>query len=277
MTVGRQAISLDDERFIGTVDFRQNQQTYDAVTAALQGPQGLTVRAGYIWRVGRALGPEQPDGVFESDSFFVNAATPTPIGQVSLFHYDLELDDRLAKQIRSQTSGASLRGRGFFGDLGLFWEAGYARQASMGAAPEFIRAALRANLGDFTVAAKFEELGSDAGIAFQTPLATLHKFQGAADLFLTTPPDGLRDFEASAIWRIGSIGPARATLIGVQYNRFNAATGGDSGAAHYGDEWSARIATSLASTRFSIEAAHFRANTLATDTTRVWLTAERRF
>ena len=42
----------------------------------------------------------------------------------------------------------------------------------------------------------YEVLGADDGAAltsFQTPLATLHKFQGWADKFLTTPPNGIRE------------------------------------------------------------------------------------
>ena len=43
----------------------------------------------------------------------------------------------------------------------------------------------------FALTAGYEELGSDGGVAaFQTPLATLHAFNGWADLFLTTPGDG---------------------------------------------------------------------------------------
>jgi hypothetical protein len=48
----------------------------------------------------------------------------------------------------------------------------------------------------FTVTGGYEKLGSDNGIALQTPMATLHKFNGWADLFLTTPAAGLRDLYA---------------------------------------------------------------------------------
>ena len=43
--------------------------------------------------------------------------------------------------------------------------------------------------------------GADKGApftSFQTLLATLHKFQGWADKFLTTPPNGIRDLYGSA-------------------------------------------------------------------------------
>ncbi len=57
-------------------------------------------------------------------------------------------------------------------------------------------------LGDVALAVKgigtlgvgYELLGSDDGVAaFQTPLATLHKFNGFADQFLVTPAGGLQD------------------------------------------------------------------------------------
>ena len=273
IVVGRQRILLDDERFIGIVDFRQNQQTYDAVTASAQGPADLVLRAGYIWRVGRVLGGDRPDGVFDSDSFYVNAALPFSFGQVSAYHYNLDLDDRVNAPIRSETTGVAFRGRAFPGKFGLFYEAGYAHQESEGASPDYARAAIRVEHGELSLSGKFELLGSDQGVAFQTPLATLHRFQGAADLFLVTPPDGIEDIEIKAAWRIGSLGALRGTSLALQYNDFRPAEG----PGRYGDEWGAELGTTFASTRFSVAAAHYRADDFATDTTRVWLTVARKF
>ncbi|MEL0212519.1 MAG: alginate export family protein, partial [Novosphingobium sp.] len=42
LTVGRQRINLDDQRFIGSVGWRQNEQTFDAVRAeATVGPVSI--------------------------------------------------------------------------------------------------------------------------------------------------------------------------------------------------------------------------------------------
>lgn len=273
IVVGRQRISLDDERFIGIVDFRQNQQTYDAVTASVQGPADIVLRAGYIWRVGRVLGGDQPDGVFDSDSFYVNAALPLPFGQVSAYHYNLDLDDRVNAPIRSQTTGVTLRGRLFPGEFGIFYEGGYAVQDSNGAQPEYARAAVRIERGELALSSQYELLGSDRGVAFQTPLATLHRFQGTADLFLVTPPEGIEDLELKGTWRIGSLGVLRGTSLAVQYNSYWLAEG----PGRHGDEWGAELGTSFASTRFSVAASHFNSAGFATDTTRVWLTMARKF
>ncbi len=273
LVVGRQRISIDDERFIGVVDFRQNQQTYDAVTASLQGPADIVLRAGYIWRVGRVLGGDQPDGVFDSDSFYLNAALPLPFGQVSAYHYNLDLDDRVSAPIRSRTTGVSLRGRAFPGDFGIFYEGGYSVQESTGAKPEYFRAAVRVERGELALSSKYELLGSDQGIAFQTPLATLHRFQGAADLFLVTPPDGIEDLELKGTWRIGSLGALRGTSVAVQYNSYWPAEG----PGRYGEEWGGELGVTLASTRLSVAASHFDSAGFASDTTRVWLTMARKF
>ena len=41
-------------------------------------------------------------------------------------------------------------------------------------------------------------LGGNGVIGFATPLATLHAFNGWADMFLTTPVNGLKDFYLKA-------------------------------------------------------------------------------
>lgn len=271
LTLGRQRISLDDERFIGTVDFRQNQQTYDALTTALQLPVRAVLQAGYIWRVGRIFGADQPSGVFDSDSFFANLAMPVTGGQVSLYHYDLDLDDRIGGGARSRTTGAAWRGRAFSEYFGLFWELAYAQQNAGLRKPEYWRAGASVERGELGLALRAERLGSDQGVAFQTPLATLHRFQGAADLFLVTPPQGITDVEARAVWRIGSLGLARATSLAVQMNRFSPA----SGTGQLGQEWGGEFATTLANSRLSLAAAHYRAASFGTDTTRLWITVSR--
>src|SRR5690606_25474218 len=78
----------------------------------------------------------------------------------------------------------------------------HARQSDYGGNPvayaaEYWHARLGLGIAGLTLTAGYEELGSDGGVAaFQTPLATLHAFNGWADLFLTTPASGLRDYYA---------------------------------------------------------------------------------
>jgi hypothetical protein len=74
----------------------------------------------------------------------------------------------------------------------------------------------------------YELLGSNGGkYGFQTPLGTNHLFQGWADQFLTTPPQGIRDWYVSAgapVWRVKLYG---------EYHWFKS----DFGGIDYGQEF----------------------------------------
>ncbi len=63
-----------------------------------------------------------------------------------------------------------------------------------------------------------EVLGGDTlpGKSFRTPLATLHKFQGWADKFLTTPAAGIEDQYLKFGYKKGAAG------FHVMYHRFEA-------------------------------------------------------
>jgi len=55
--------------------------------------------------------------------------------------------------------------------------------------------------------AAFESLGGDplsSGMAFRTPLATLHAFQGWNDQFLTTPDSGIDDLYFTLKYKVAS-------------------------------------------------------------------------
>src|SRR3546814_16527613 len=78
----------------------------------------------------------------------------------------------------------------------------------------------------FSLNGNYEVLGSDAGVfAFQTPLATLHKFQGWADLFLTTPSAGVRDLNFTLTKKFPAIPVLPALSATIAYNKFKSNTG----------------------------------------------------
>ena len=56
-----------------------------------------------------------------------------------------------------------------------------------------------------TFSGGLEILGSDNGVGFKTPLATLHKFNGWADAFLSTPADGLQDLYFSVGTKVEAV------------------------------------------------------------------------
>ena len=107
-------------------------------------------------------------------------------------------------------------------------------------------------------------LGSDDGVAaFRTPLATLHKFQGWADVFLNTPANGIEDTYLSVS---GSISKVKLVL---SYHQFDANEGG----ADYGSELNL-VGTYKLAKSWTVQGkfADYDAQDFATDRTKFWLT-----
>lgn len=232
--LGRQRIVLDGARFIGDVIWRQNQQTFDAVSLIHTGLADTDLHYAYISNVNRVFGDDHPAGDFDSDSHILNASyRGLKYGKMTGYTYLLDLND--APTLSSATYGASFVGRAPVTDtMAATYHAEYAYQTdyqnstldydadyyhlSLGAAHERI---------DYGVG--YEVLGSDAGMkGFSTPLATLHKFNGWADAFLGTPVDGLEDVYA---W-IGAALPGEVP-VKFFYHDFKGETGG----ADYGQEY----------------------------------------
>jgi hypothetical protein len=94
-----------------------------------------------------------------------------------------------------------------------------------------------------------ERLEGDGARGFSTPLATLHAFQGWADVFLTTPPDGLRDLYASAAYATAPWPDAQPVTLTATYHDF----ADDSGGGDFGEEWDASARLSV-NARLSLEA-----------------------
>ena len=95
------------------------------------------------------------------------------------------------------------------------------------------------DVAPFKLTAGYEVLGADNGVAlssFQTPFATLHKFNGTADKFLITPPNGLRDLYVGAgvSPKIKALPGFNAQLTWHQYKS-------DRLSQNYGTEWNAQM------------------------------------
>ncbi|MEM9882139.1 MAG: alginate export family protein [Planctomycetota bacterium] len=198
---GRQIIALDDQRFIGHVRWRQDDQTFDAVRGTTTlGLEDFELTGGYINRVNRIFGEEADFD--EADIVFVNGSYKIPeIGKLTGFAYLLDIESSAVNS--SDTYGLRLAGSKKLGDdgLSLAYAGSVAFQQDAGDNPndydaQYYAVDLALKTPEFgTFGVGYEVLGSDDGaFAFRTPLATLHKFNGFADVFLVTPADGLEDF-----------------------------------------------------------------------------------
>lgn len=200
-TIGRQGIKWGDERFVGTVGWRQNDQTFDAVSVQWKGLPGVVVDYAFIDRVNRIFGVDAPQESMEhwdSSSHLIRVSRDTgAMGVVSAFAYLLDFDN--APGSSYDTFGMEWQGRTAVGNGAYTWLATAASQCDAGDNPndlqtEYFRLVGGYERSGWTYQLGAEWLGSDDGHgAFQFPIATNHKFQGYADAFATTPKNGLLD------------------------------------------------------------------------------------
>lgn len=212
VTASRQLLELADQRFVGSAVFRQNEQTYDAVRVQLGAPTRAFADVSYAWSdrtVNGVNGAGARPTAIAGDNVFALAGAPTPLGTLTGFAYLVDQDERAVQAFRlsSQTYGARLTGSiRPAPHLSLAYTGSWARQSDWHRNPNRYRADywLVEGSGSYralTLTAGQEVLGADDGRALtsvQTPLASLFKFNGWADKFTTTPPDGLRDRYAGA-------------------------------------------------------------------------------
>ena len=225
--LGRQRILLGDQRFVGGVGWRQNEQTYDGFRNVLTPLQGLSVDFSYVNKVHRIFGPD--DGAFpadlKGDNFFLRA--DYAINQnhnITGFGYIVDVDEQdgypAGRTINNSTDTYGFGYKGKVFDT-VTLAATYASQSDGGDSSlnydtDYYMAEAGVTFVGVTIKGGYEVLASDGGVGFQTPYATLHKFQGWADKFLVTPGAGIEDAYISVG---GKLGPVR---LGAVYHDFRA-------------------------------------------------------
>lgn len=200
---GRQRIILGDARFVGNVGWRQNEQTFDAIRITNKSLDQHEFNYIYAWQVNGILGSDGPYGDFDSDSHFLDA-TYRGFGFVDISAFGHWLDFEDGKEASSlATYGVRLNGKTKINDsMTALYGATFALQrehaentADVDENHYAVMAGLKWN--GFTAKAGYDVFEGNGTVAFQTPLATGHKFQGFADVFLSTPADGLENFHVS--------------------------------------------------------------------------------
>lgn len=199
LVAGRQRLVLDQARFIGDVGWRQNAQTFDAVSLVDRSFDQTTLTFAYLDRINRILGRDHSQGVWDSESYIAHAAYAGLPAKTVLTGYAYLLDFDQAPAQGTATYGASVSGSPALrnGSI-LSYRAEFAWQTDHGSstldyATGYGAGELTLQRNGRSLGVVAEMFGSDRGASFRTPLATLHAFNGWADLFTTTPADGLRD------------------------------------------------------------------------------------
>jgi len=263
--IGRQRLLIGNQRFVGNAGWRQHEQTYDSLSAVNTSITDLTFTYAYLYRVNRVNGPAIPvpsntnpaatgqANYFKSDSHVMDAVY-IGVDNLRLEGYAFLLDLKapsyatLAAQQTAalRLSTATYGGRADYSfpiteDIGAKLTGEFAHQTNYANNP--LSFGLNYWLGEGSVSYKgatgligYEVLEGNGSIGFATPLATLHAFNGWADMFLTTPTNGLKDFYVKASYAIPADFVEMKSLTGIiTYHDFTT----DNLSAGIGTEWDA--------------------------------------
>ncbi len=248
---GRKTVNLDNQRFIGSVGWKQNFQTLD-LAAVTYGTGAFNILAAYVYGV-NAIGDDGYDYGRNPEEKYAAGITSGRTNSAALnasyaFMNELKLTGyAYLLGSASDTYGASLTGNIAAGEsVKLDYRAEVAMQSkatlktfadgsinagtpledSLYGDAMYANLDVGANISGFLAGLNYEYLGgadiNDASTSqFQTPLATKHKFNGWADQFLSTPATGLTDLNVRGGYASKSVGKVLAV-----YHLFGAAADG---------------------------------------------------
>ncbi len=266
--VGRQEILLDDQRFVGNVGWRQNHQSFDAVRVESSDVPGTTVNYAFIRGIHGIRGGAIPVSSQVLNAAFAVHAAARVVG----YAYGIGNEDDPRRS--TNTWGVEVSSRPAGDDGGVLYEVEYARQRAAARNPlrietSYVHLMAGAEARGLVVTAGWERLGGNpADGQFNTPLATLHPFNGWADRFLVTPAAGLEDAYIS-------VGGA---LSDVQWSATYHDFRSDTGPLRHGDEidFELRFVAPWRQT-IAIKAALYDADAHATDVAKLMLWSAVRF
>jgi hypothetical protein len=208
---GEQRIVLDNQRFIGDSAWRQNMQTFNAVSVGSEPVKHLNLYYSYLWDVHRVYGDVSglpaANGDFDSRSHLINISySGWEYGRFVGYAYLLDLHNAAGDANSCATYGGYFAGGiPLCENVSVDYRAEFAWQTDYADSPleygtEYYNLEAGANINPVAFGAGYEDLGSGANtgagggrVGFKTPLATLHPFNGWAEVFLTHPANGLRD------------------------------------------------------------------------------------
>ncbi|MDH5479689.1 MAG: hypothetical protein OEX11_02905 [Nitrosomonas sp.] len=287
--LGRQPINLDNQRFIGTVGFRQNDQTYDSVTLNNRSIKNLHLFYSYTDQVNRIFGHKHPAGVINANLQMGRAEYEfLPSQKIIAYTYWLDFERALPS---SKTYGIRLVGKAPVTDeINILYLAEVARQHDLSNAVNdysatYFNLSGGAGWRTFTLEVGAESLGGNGTSAFSTPLSTLHAHNGWADKFLVTPVNGLQDIYVKGTYKASGINKwVDNTVVQLFYHDFNS----ERGNADYGTEWNVDITKVFTEREMmplpimkawsvGLRFADYNAQTHQQDTRKGWFTLGARF
>ena len=283
LRLGRQRIARDNQRFIGPVGFRQTQQTFDAASFSLADYKDWFLDYDYLWQVRRVVGRRAGNGAgaLDSDSHLIHGSyRGINSWQFTAYAYLFDVEND-AFDLATYGGWARHTWQQGMVKFAVRGEAAYQRPHREQPVPGSYHYGLldaQARHGPWMLGLGLEQLSGDATGAFQTPFATLHKFQGATDQFLTTPRNGVTDGYLQVAYKIGGSPFDVATISHVRFSgtahEFRSADGG----RHLGREYGLTAELGFENaTRITLQGARYVAGNFSQDTDKLWLSFEAEF
>lgn len=270
-TFGRQRINLGSQRFIGAVGFRQNEQTYDGLRYDMRA-EASDVTFLYLARVNRIFGAHHPSRAnIDLDAVVIDANWDLAPFKLGAYAHGFEFEASPGASVRNVGLRVDWKGGGWKLSGEVAQQDGW-RDGLLDEAVDYRKLEVESKLDRFSWAIGQELLGSNGSSAFQTPFATLHKFNGWADQFLTTPGAGLEDTYVRVV------APLSSFKLHLQYHQFAA----DALDQDYGDEFDIAISRMLEQghaegVTVELKYAAFSGDVGYQDVSKLWLTLAKRF
>lgn len=282
------------QRFLGTVSWRQNEQTVDGVTLGFTNQNQLNINAAYLYNVNRIFGRGNPipnRKAYAVDAFILNGNyVISPNLKVDAYLFDVDFPN--AEPLSATTLGLRFDGTFALGDVDFSYAAELASQSPDGTdypgsdeRTSYTLVQLGSTLvKDRNINLKLtrEFLEGDGLVSFKTPLATLHAYQGWTDKFLSTPAFGIEDVYLSLS---GDLNQAKWLFV---IHQFQSDTSNFKYGSEYGASISFPVSTWQAGAKFAVYTAASNVNiqcvaapcpsfSWARDTTKFWTWIQRSF
>ncbi|MBI3131373.1 MAG: hypothetical protein HYZ13_08450 [Acidobacteria bacterium] len=236
LKAGRQVINLDNQRFVGSVGWRQNDQVFTGLTYALD-TQYVALNLGHLTQAHLITGFTKP-----INGELINVDVKViPKGHIRAFYYAFDEQVRVGSALAASTGTSTANsfkhtGARVDGDVWkLFYDVSMAKQdrtkdatltGTLEADYRYLGLGFR-----FTKDHSLQLTQETLEPGFKTPYATLHAWNGWVDRFLATPTKGLEDTFPTYKGKVG------AWTFEASHHTYKAETDGTA----YGKEWNALV------------------------------------
>ncbi len=261
VTFGRQRINLNNQRFVGGVAWRQNEQTFDGLSVHTSFSDSKFTYA-YVNNVNDILN----ENLISQHHFLNYQWQGSDVFNLAVYGILLDFDDNPNNStstfgIRAHSTKKS--NSNFMWTLEFASQSDYADNAN-NVSESYLLWEAGYKFNQWVAKIGQETLTGDAtaGQAFQTPLATKHKFQGWADLFLATPSAGVEDTYIALNTKMNK------TKFAIIYHDFTA----EDTNADYGTEIDFVVSYKVSDEHaVAFKYADYEADQHAVDTRKIWL------